>query len=236
MAEQHSGVLIWGAGQHGCVVGEIARAAGHTVIGYVDADVRKQDEFVDAAGARIVLSEAELLACLRRDRALPAGVDVIVPAVGENSARFAQIWWLGELLAPALVHPRAYISPSAVLQAGTVVCPMAVVHTGARVGYGVIVNTGAVVGHNTQVGDGAHIGAGVLLTGGTQVGTRAFVATGASVIPGVHIGADVTVGAGAVVLRDVPDRITVVGVPARRIESEHHGEADLPFAAASLRA
>ncbi|HEX6559656.1 MAG TPA: hypothetical protein VF021_09335 [Longimicrobiales bacterium] len=235
MAAKPESLLIWGAGQHGRVVAEIARAAGHTVLGFIDADPRKRGSAVDAAGARVVLVEAELMACLHGDRALPDGVDGIVPAVGDNHTRFAQVWWLGALLAPALIHPTAFISPSAIVQAGSVVGPMAVVNTGARVGHGVIVNTGAIVGHDSRVADGAHIGGGVVLTGSTHVGARTFVATSASLVPGVHVGADVVVGAGAVVLHDVADGSTVVGVPAHHIESEQHGAvgaADLSISAA----
>jgi acetyltransferase-like isoleucine patch superfamily enzyme len=64
-----------------------------------------------------------------------------------------------------------------------------------------------------------------VLAGSVQVGARTFVGTAAAVIPGVHVGADVTVGAGSVVLRDVPDGVTAVGVPVRLLESINRGNA-----------
>jgi acetyltransferase-like isoleucine patch superfamily enzyme len=47
-----------------------------------------------------------------------------------------------------------------------------------------------------------------------------MLGVGVSVVPGVRIGAGATVGAGAVVISDVPDGETVVGVPARPTSSK----------------
>jgi UDP-2-acetamido-3-amino-2,3-dideoxy-glucuronate N-acetyltransferase len=49
----------------------------------------------------------------------------------------------------------------------------------------------------------------------TRVKRRASIGSNATILPGVTIGENAIVGAGAVVTRDVPDRATVVGVPAR---------------------
>lgn len=50
------------------------------------------------------------------------------------------------------------------------------------------------------------------------IGDRVHIAAGAKVIGGVTIGNDVVVGANAVVVKDVPDGCTVVGVPARVVK------------------
>ncbi|HEX6133081.1 MAG TPA: acetyltransferase [Longimicrobiales bacterium] len=223
MAHARRSLLVWGAGGHGRVVAEIARAAGHDVLGFVDADTGWRSHLAEAGGARLVLAEEELLEWLCGEWALPTGIDAVAVAVGDNRIRLGQVRRLGALLAPPLIHPTAVISPSATLRDGTVVGPLAVVNTGASVGRGVIVNTGAVVGHDSVVQDGAHVGGRVMLTGGVHVGERAFIGAGAIVLPRVHIGADVVVGAGAVVLHDLADGVRAVGVPARLIEEGLHG-------------
>jgi acetyltransferase-like isoleucine patch superfamily enzyme len=55
------------------------------------------------------------------------------------------------------------------------------------------------------------------LSGHIHVGSGAHIGTGATIIQGVTIGAGCIVGAGAVVIDDLPEGITVVGVPAKPV-------------------
>ena len=65
------------------------------------------------------------------------------------------------------------------------------------------------------IDDFTHIGPGVHLAGVVSVGSGSFVGIGASVIELIKIGSNSIIGAGAAVVDDVPDNVTVVGVPAR---------------------
>jgi UDP-2-acetamido-3-amino-2,3-dideoxy-glucuronate N-acetyltransferase len=53
----------------------------------------------------------------------------------------------------------------------------------------------------------------------TRVGFGASIGSGATILPNVTIGRNAIVGAGAVVTRDVPDGVTVAGVPARAMRA-----------------
>ena len=239
MAIERPSVLLWGAGQHGCAVAEYARAAGWTVVGFIDDEEDKRNAIVDAFGARVVLSARELITCLAGDGEWPVAFDRILATVGDNATRLRHAHALGPFLAPALVHPSAVISPTARIGDGTVICPLSLVNTEAELGRAVIVNSSSVIGHNVRVGQGAHVGPGVVLTGTVEIGARTFVGSGAVAVPGVRIGADVVVGAGAVVLHDVPDGATAVGVPVRLLQGIERGNAaqtDSAVAAAPLRA
>ena len=66
---------------------------------------------------------------------------------------------------------------------------------------------------------GVHICPGARLAGEVTVGSRSWIGIGASVIQKIIIGSDATVGAGAAVVQDVPNCVTVVGVPARVVSS-----------------
>ncbi|MDF2505655.1 MULTISPECIES: serine O-acetyltransferase EpsC [Clostridium] len=101
------------------------------------------------------------------------------------------------------------------------------IHPGAKIGRGLFIDhgMGVVIGETAEVGDNVVIYHGVTL-GGTgkhtgkrhpTVGNNVFIGSGAKVLGPVNIGNNVKVGANAVVLKDIPDNCTAVGVPARII-------------------
>lgn len=209
--------LIWGGGGHGKVVADLVRAAGHRLVGYIDADNMKLGQMVEPGGGRVILAEGDLLQHLPGHSRYPESADGIALGIGNSRDRMRCLAALDGRHTPPLVHPSAVLSPSVVLGRGTVVFAAAVIQAAATIGEGVIVNTGAIIEHDCHVGDGAHISPGAILAGGVSVGDGSWVGAGATVMPGVRIGAGAMIGAGAVVLRAVANGITVVGIPARPV-------------------
>lgn len=107
------------------------------------------------------------------------------------------------------------------------------IHPGAAIGKGVFIDhgMGVVIGETAIVGDYCLIYQNVTLGGtGKQTGKRhptlgrnVVVGTGAKVLGNINIGNDVRVGAGSIVLRDVPNDCTVVGVPGRIVSRTGRG-------------
>jgi len=168
-------------------------------------------------------SGAESPGCpvLGGDEVLPglraSGIRHAFVAIGDNRVRrliSEEVRRAGFTLINA-ISPRAVISPSVQLGHGVAVMAGAVIQVAAVLGDGAIVNTGATVDHDCHVGPYAHIAPGVNLAGRVEVGEGAFLGIGSCVIPGIRIGAWAVVGAGAAVIEDVPEGVTVVGVPAR---------------------
>lgn len=170
-------LLVWGAGQHGRVVAELAELCGHQVAGFVDRTPRDA-RTIDEAKARSALAAGRL----------PLGADAVVPAIGDNGVRLALLSACAQWLAPPLVHPRAWVAPSARLGAGTVVLPMAAVQTGARVGQGVIVHGGVIVDHDAVIEDGVYLGPGVVVSGGAIVIRGTTLPAGSVVGKGERVG------------------------------------------------
>lgn len=209
-------VLILGAGGHAQVVADILlcareRKSDIEPLGYLDDDTELRNKQLLGLPVLGVIAE---LAHIPHDG--------VIVAIGDNATRkklFEKMQQAGENMVRA-IHPSAILAPSAGIASGTVVCANAVVGVNARVGANVILNTSCTVDHGNQVDDHAHISAGVHLGGGdTVIGEGALIGIGATVMPGIHIGAWSVVGAGALVHRAVPERVVVVGVPARLIRS-----------------
>ncbi|KJS87162.1 MAG: serine acetyltransferase [Peptococcaceae bacterium BICA1-8] len=99
------------------------------------------------------------------------------------------------------------------------------IHPGATIGEGLFIDHGAgvVIGETAEIGDNVTIYQGVTL-GGTgkekgkrhpTIGNNVVISTGAKVLGSFKVGDNVRIGAGSVVLREVPENCTVVGVPGR---------------------
>lgn len=114
-----------------------------------------------------------------------------------------------------LVHPSAIIDEEAEINAGSQIMAGTVIGPEVQIGRQCVINTGASVDHNCILNDGSEISPGVTLCGHVTVGIAAWVTAGATVLPMVNIGADSVVGAGSMVNRDVPEGLTVVGMPAK---------------------
>ena len=89
----------------------------------------------------------------------------VYPAFGNNECR---IGWLDRLTelgcpVPTIVHPRAYVSPTVVLEEGVVVMPGAIVNTSVTVKRGCIVNCGAIVDHGCVLEEGVHVCLGAIV-------------------------------------------------------------------------
>lgn len=117
--------------------------------------------------------------------------------------------------------PHASVSPDTKIEYGSIVVAGAVVNIGATIGLGGIINIESSVDHDCVLGNGVHICPGARLAGDVHVGDRSWIDIGAAVRQGIQIGSDVVVGAGAAVVNDVPDELTVVGVPARPLAVRH---------------
>jgi len=122
-----------------------------------------------------------------------------------------------------VVHPTARIAPTASLGCGAIVSAGAVVAARTKIGAHAILNRGCLIGHHIQVDDWVTISPGANIAGGSRIGELTYIGIGAIILEGTSIGSRAVVGAGAVVTRDVPDRVQVLGIPARITKEEIEG-------------
>jgi sugar O-acyltransferase (sialic acid O-acetyltransferase NeuD family) len=197
---------------HAKVVAALAAAVdGIELVGLIDDFPANRDRTI---GDLRVIGTSEDLARLRQE-----GVEALLIGFGEHAGRagIAAKALEAGLELPNLVHPTAYLYPTARLGVGVHVFPHAHVGPDAVLEDGVLINTGASVEHDCVVEAGAVILPGARLGGRVRIGREASVGTGAILLPDARVGPGAVVGAGAVVLREVRPSTTVVGVPAREL-------------------
>ena len=103
------------------------------------------------------------------------------------------------------------------------------IHPGAKIGKNLIIDhgMGVVIGETAEIGDYCLIYHGVTLGGvdlnpvkrHPTLGNGVVIGAGAKVLGNIHIGDHARIGANSVVIRSVPPRSTVIGIPARVIEN-----------------
>ena len=111
------------------------------------------------------------------------------------------------------------------------------IHPGANLGRRFFIDhgMGIVIGETSEIGDDCSIYHGVTLGGTTwQKGKRhptlkdgVIIGAGAKVLGPITLGANARIGSNAVVVKDVPDDATVVGIPGRVIVRESRAEEKL---------
>lgn len=203
-------VLIFGAGGLGREVLQILRdiaAAGQPAEA---AGFAVDPAHRSAATLRGLPVWDDAAAVLRADATLS-----VVVALGDPALRAATVARLQGARFATLRHPAAWLGESVTLGEGSIIFGHASATADVAIGRHVLVNPGCTLAHDVVLEDFATLAPAVALAGGVRVGAGADLGTGARVIPRRRVGEGAVVGAGAVVIRDVPARVTVVGVPAR---------------------
>jgi len=149
-----------------------------------------------------------------------AGATVCAGAVVVTGARLG---------AGVVVGDQAHVRERAVIGEGTVVGRGSAVDNDVTIGARVKIQTGCYITAHSMVEDDVFVAPGVTLTNDDAMGRHPAghplrgavlrracrVGGGAVLTPGVEVGEEAFVAAGAVVVRDVPARAVVMGVPAR---------------------
>jgi serine O-acetyltransferase len=159
----------------------------------------------------------DLRATLDRDPAATNAFEVMLTYSG-----FHAVFW--HRVAHRLYHWRIPLLPRIISQLTRFFTGVEI-HPAAEIGRGFFIDhgTGVVVGETSIIGNDVTLFQGVTL-GGTgkergkrhpTLGDRVVVGAGAKILGNISVGDDVYVGANAVVLRDVVNNSTVVGIPGK---------------------
>ncbi len=209
-------IVVYGTGGHGretalLIDAMIGAGAPMRLVGYLDDDVTRHGHMV---GSLPVLGGAEYLVAHRGE------IDVAL-GIGNPRARAALVQrirsWVRAF--PVLVHPDLPRFARVAVHEGTQIHAGAILTVDIEIGAFSILNRHVDVSHDCVLGEYATLAPAVSLAGNVRLGNGVDCGVRATCIPGVAVGAWSVIGAGAVVISDIPDGVTAVGVPARPIAS-----------------
>jgi sugar O-acyltransferase (sialic acid O-acetyltransferase NeuD family) len=194
-------IVVYGGGGHGKSVIDLVRALGkYQVVGVIDDGLKQGVEIMGVP----VMGGGDQLSRLAKD-----GVRLAVNAVGGIGDITSRIQVFIRLVEagfgfPTIIHPTAFVEPTARLSQGVQVFPHAYIGSDADVGFGTIINTAAVVSHDCRLGAYVNVAPGALLAGAVTLDEGVLIGMGATLNLNVTIGSKARIGNSAVVKEDIP--------------------------------
>ncbi len=201
---------IFGAGGHGKVVYDalLSGQPNRLVHVYDDAPERAGQTWLNTTIQRFDPNNS----------AQPSHAHI---AIGSNQTRCdrTRLWLEHGGTNFSVFHPDAIIANSANIKTGAFIAARSIIGPDAKIAEGVIINHAAIIDHDCQISAWAHIAPNATLGGGVHIGTHCLIGATATILPGCQIGDGATIGAGAVVTHNIAAGNTVIGCPARPIQS-----------------
>ena len=117
-----------------------------------------------------------------------------------------------------LIDPTVEMSDLVEIGEGTIICAHTIITVNISIGKHVIINLDCTIGHDAVLKDFVTLYPSVNVSGASNIGKAVEMGTGMQIIQGKSIGDNSIIGAGAIVIRDIPERCTAVGNPARPIK------------------
>ena len=146
----------------------------------------------------------------------------VVCAIGSSITRKKIIERLkdinGSLKFATLIDPSAEMSEYIKIGEGTIICAHNVLTTNISIGNHCIINLSCTIGHDAVLKDFVTVYPSVNISGNTSYGNCVELGTGTQIIQGKTVGEFTIVGAGSVVVKDLPDNCTAVGIPCKPIK------------------
>jgi len=196
-------ILVYGGGGHAKTVMEMVKAANEfDIVGIIDDNIPTGTIIlgVPVLGTRMLLEKLK-----------EKGVHFATNGVGgirdiQIRVKLFELFEKYTFIMPKLVHPRAFLEESSVVENGVQVFANAYIGSEAKLQSYCMVNTNAVVSHDCVIGCYSHIAPGALLAGHVEVGEKTLVGMGVTTAIGIKIGSNVRIGNGAIIYSDVPTK------------------------------
>ena len=142
----------------------------------------------------------------------------VVCAIGSAKSRTKIFDKLAGVKYATLVDPSVEISDKTNIGEGSIICAGTIITADITIKSHVIINLDCTVGHDTIIESYVTLYPSVNVSGNVHLEEGVEMGTGSQIIQGIKIGKGTIVGAGAVVVKELPQYCTAVGIPALAIK------------------
>ena len=204
------GVII-GAGTYGEVYLAYLQESGVEIVGFLDDNRELHNCLIKGVP---VLGGTELLKSLKRTHQ----VECVYCPIGNNQLRVQFLLKAKDLgyQTPNYVHPTAIISPNVSIGEGVYILLNTSIMPYVTIDNYVMISMNANVAHHSVLEEGTFISTGVNFGASIIAHKYSYIGISATVMTGIKVlGEGCLIGAGAVVIKDVPAKAVVAGVPAK---------------------
>lgn len=180
----------------------------YDILGFIDEDEAKKDMIYNGIK---VLGGLETLIELTNDNEIYTFCAIANPLAKKEMAEKLKKYKCESI---NLIHPRAYVADNIILGTNVLIAPMCVLTTNIIIGDYVHLNPQCGIGHDTVIDDyvtcywNVNTGGFVHISEMAELGSKTFIKQ--SVLIGKHV----VSGAGAVIVKNIPPKMVVKGVPA----------------------
>ena len=206
-------VVIIGAGGHAKVIVDIIEKSQDIVLGFLDDNIEKGTIIANNEDLKVIgdLNDRFSLPVTHSD------LEFVI-AIGDNKRRKE----VAEKNVPNIkfytaIHPSTNIGIDVSIEEGTVIMANSCINASAKIGKHCIINTGAIIEHDNIIKDYVHVSPNATLCGTVTVGELTHIGASATVKNNTNITQNCIIGAGTIVIKNIDEEGTYIGVPAKRM-------------------
>ena len=203
--------IIIGAGTYGEVYLAYLQEAGVNIVGFLDDDPKFTSQSVRGVPVLGPISKLETLRTTH-------GIEAVYCPLGNNKLRVKFLTKAKELgyKIPNYIHPSVIISPNVSIGEGVYILLGTTIMPHTIIKDYVMISMGVHLAHHCVLDEGVFLSTGCNFGASIHARKYAYCGISSTIMTGIHeLGEDCLIGAGAVVIRDVPERAVMAGVPAK---------------------